>query len=78
MDPVHRRTNNMVLGPPPGVSDDECMTVTATLTTEPVCIIATFWKPTPQELELLNSNGLICLHVWGMGHPMVALSAETP
>lgn len=72
---IHHSTNNMVLGPPPGV--ENCDTVSATMVVEETqTTIATFWKPTQEELELLMSNGSVCLWVWGRGHPMVALTVE--
>ena len=75
MNCIHHSTNNMVLGPPKGV--ENCNTITATMVVEPEqTTIATFWKPTQEELELLMSNGSVCLWVWGSGHPMVALTVE--
>lgn len=75
MDCVYHPSSNMLLGPPKGVSKEECNTVPATLMAEPT-MIATFWQPTPDELALLNANGRICLFVWGDQHPMVAMSVE--
>lgn len=75
MNCIHHSTNNMVLGPPPGV--ENCITIGATMVVEETqTTIATFWKPTQEELELLMSNGTLCLWVWGAGHPMVAISVE--
>lgn len=37
------------------------------------CMLS-FWKPTPKELEMLNSNGCIELHIYGRDvHPVVAV-----
>lgn len=34
-----------------------------------------FWKPTPEELEALNSNAAVVLIVYGTGpHPVVAMT----
>lgn len=33
-----------------------------------------FWRPTPEELELLNANGHVMLVVHGRGHPPVWVS----
>lgn len=64
-------TNNMLLGAPPGM--DNCDSLPATMTTEPEIIIASFWRPTEEELALLNKGGSVVLHVWGTAHPPVAL-----
>lgn len=40
--------------------------------------IVTYWKPSPEELALLNSNGLVKLHVLGYVSPPVAVCVGTP
>lgn len=35
------------------------------------------WRPTPEELALLKAGGAVELHVFGAGHPPVALGAVT-
>lgn len=37
--------------------------------------VTSCWKPTPEELEVLNAGGCICLRVRG-GQPPVALWTE--
>lgn len=66
-------TNNMLLGAPPGMQN--CDTVPATMMTEPEPMIATFWRPTDSELEILKNRGSVVLYVWGTAHPPVALGA---
>lgn len=38
--------------------------------------LVSFWRPTPQELEALNANGLVKLHVLGGTAPPVAVCVE--
>lgn len=64
-------SNNMLLGAPKGMKN--CISVPATMTTEPEVIIATFWRPTKEELKTLNAGGSVVLHVWGTAHPPVAI-----
>jgi len=73
---MHRSSNMLLVGPKdpgPGITCDD---VPATKLINPPVCIATFWQPTPQELELLNANGRVCLFVFGNGHPMVAIEVE--
>lgn len=64
-------TNNMMLGPPPGMTN--CDKLPATMMTEPEVTIATFWRPTEEELEVIKRGGSVVLYVWGTAHPPVAL-----
>lgn len=78
MEPIYHSTNNMTLGPPKDVKPGECQSLSATMTHDEVgrrCMVS-FWKPTPEELALLNSNGSIGLWVFGQAHPMVWITAE--
>ncbi len=36
--------------------------------------IVTHWKPTPEEIELLNAGGSVQLEILGRTHPPVALN----
>lgn len=45
--------------------------------------MVSFWRPRPEEIELLKDGGVIQLHVQGYGHPVVAMAVsrspeETP
>lgn len=41
-------------------------------------ITLTCWRPTPQELVLINLGNPIWLSVWGNAFPPVCVSAEDP
>lgn len=76
MDIKNHCTNNMLLVAPKDMPN--CDTVSATMMIEDeIVTIATFWKPTPQELELLNSNGYVVLYVYGKVHPPVAIGTSS-
>lgn len=69
-------SNNMLLGAPKDMPN--CETVPATMFPDGQDgpMIATFWKPSPEELEQINANGFIVLWVWGNAHPPVGLSTH--
>lgn len=75
MDCVYHSSTNMLLKAPEGMPN--CVDIPATMLAEtPPPVIATFWRPTPEELALLTSNGLIGLWVFGTAHPPVAITVE--
>ena len=41
-------------------------------------VMISCWQPTPEEVELLKSGAPVYLHVWGVGHPPVALIVGNP
>jgi hypothetical protein len=42
-----------------------------------VPMMQTLWKPSPEELRLLNEGGLVCLTIQGRRHPPVLLYAQS-
>jgi hypothetical protein len=79
MDVVPHSSNNMILGKPKDM--DNCISIPATMLLSEedgkrVQTIATFWKPTQAELELLMANGTVALWVWGEWHPPVWITVE--
>lgn len=77
MNFTHHPSTNMILGPPADMPNCEKLPATMTLNEETgERTITTFWKPTPEELALLNANGVIALWVWGGVHMPVWLSVE--
>lgn len=49
------------IGPPPGVSDDDCSTLEclAGLHESGLPMIAAYWRPTPEQLTTLQAGGFI-------------------
>lgn len=78
MNKVQHPSNNAVLGAPPGMSIDECTALPITrVQYENNCFgVRSYWKPTEDELALLNSGGYVCLEVLGITMPPVILTAE--
>lgn len=70
-------TNNMILRSPPGMADCDDLPVTLMGCEDGTTIIASFWRPTEEELEQLKCGASIVLYVWGRTHSPVALGVET-
>lgn len=68
-------SNNMLLGKPPGSKNVETMPATVMVDDEGQVTVASFWRPDPQELAILNSGGSVVLYVLGTAHPPVAIGA---
>lgn len=50
----------MHIGPPPGISDEECGTVESLYgDISGYSAYTDYWKPTPEQLEMLNKGGVI-------------------
>lgn len=66
-------SNNMLLGKPPGSKNVETMPATLIVGEDGEATVASFWRPDPQELAILNSGGSVVLYVFGTAHPPVAI-----
>jgi len=80
MSPSKHPTNNALFGAPIGWNQDElpCDSLPITRTEfDGAPVLVSFWRPTPEELEALFLGGLVMLHVYGNGHPVVALGVES-
>jgi hypothetical protein len=67
------RDSNFVYRAPEGV--DNCSDLHVRVTHEDgVRVMTSAWMPTPEELARLNAGEPIHLHIYGAGHPVVALS----
>lgn len=62
------------LGPPPGISSDDCgrLWVKAERDAHFGLVVESAWEPTPPELEQLNHGGTLILRIIGW-QPPVAL-----
>lgn len=66
---------NDVLGAPSGVSFDQCNALPiqrAVLDSGQDCVVS-FWKPTIEELSLINKGHAIRLIIWGRTHAPLLL-----
>ena len=79
---VHQHgTTNMLLTAPENLKN--CDTVPATMVIDNEVPgegygvrVLTYWRPTEEELKLLNAGCSVCLHVYGGTHPPVAITVE--
>lgn len=71
-------TNNAVLGAPPGVPLDECnaLPITRIQYSDGTPAVASYWRPTPAELALLNHGHAVRLTVLGTTHPPLMLGVD--
>jgi len=80
MQRVQHPSNNGVLGAPEGW-DQSSLPVNALPITRTevngVPAVASFWKPSAEELERLNAGGSVSLWVIGGTMPPVALEVES-
>lgn len=68
MRPTQHPSNNRVLGAPAGVSQEElpCRAIAITDCVHAgVQAVASFWRPSAEELATLNAGGLVALIVPG-------------
>lgn len=68
-------SNNMLLGKPPGSVNVETMPATMWVGDDGSVTVASFWRPTTEELSILNDGGSVVLYVSGTMHPPVAIGA---
>jgi hypothetical protein len=74
MKPVKFKEQNQQLGPPPGMSEDECSPLPV-FTDGKQCISC--WELSPEEIEKVKRTGRIWLSVVsGQTQPPVWMSAE--
>lgn len=67
------RDSNFTYRAPAGM--DNCQDLHVRVTEEQgVRIITSAWLPTPDEVERIKQGQPIFLHVYGSGHPVVAMS----
>lgn len=67
------RGSNFVYKAPEGV--DNCNDLHVRVEEQDgVRVMTSAWMPTPDELRRLNAGEPIHLHIYGSGHPVVALS----
>lgn len=81
MDPIQHPSNNKVLGAPKGWDQGglPCSALAVTTFTHAGFDgLASFWKPSAQELAELNAGGTVMLTVFGQGMPPVSVATAPP
>jgi hypothetical protein len=77
MNPAIIKNATRNLGPPPDVSSSDCGRLFVRDVKEDGFIgMKSAWKPTPEELQILNAGGCVMLTVFSSIHPMVSIGAS--
>lgn len=77
MQPLKTKFTNIDLAKPRDWNEEtqgQCGSLPAHFDPEKT-VFTSFWQPTEEELEILNSGGAVQLCVHGSGHPAVGLEA---
>lgn len=69
-------TNNMLLLPPEGMTDCEKLPATMCVEDGQFKWIASFWKPTADELRTLRDGGSVVLYIFSQAHPPVSIGVQ--
>lgn len=80
MEATGFKESNVVLDKPPGMTDDDCysLSVFRGVNTNGIPIVISCWKLSQEELEEFNKTKRIYLMVCGQSMPPVALMAKSP
>lgn len=80
MVPASFEESDAFLGPPPGVSDEDCesLSIKRAVTEQGQPVVISCWKMTREELEEINRTGRVWLLVWGHTMPPAALAGMKP
>ena len=81
MKAVEFKGQTTILGPPRGWDNSgnslQCGGLPTQETAEQgVRVLRSFWRPSPEDLIMLNNGAHVCLGVVGGGHPPVMLTVE--
>lgn len=68
MNIFQHRACNDVLAPPRGDGDCRPLPILRMQDTDGSPVVISFWKPTPEELQLLQAGAVVGLHIWGSTH----------
>lgn len=79
MDIIEHPACTEVLGPPSDINDGSCENLPIATYEDkdgPWCV--SFWKPSADELAVLNDGGTIAIHIRAKGrqHPVIGLSVD--
>ncbi len=71
---------NTVLGPPPGMTPDQCETISAYqgVASNGFPVFVTCWKVTQEDMEAIRRTGRVWLTILAVQMPPVMLSGASP
>lgn len=78
MERTQHRTNNSVLGAPPGATIEDCgaLPITRVQFADGSNACVSFWRPSAAELELLQAGRHVRLCVMGTTHAPISLGVD--
>lgn len=78
MERSQHRTNNAVLGAPPGATIEDCgaLPITRVQFAEGDQACVSFWRPSAAELELLKAGKPVRLCVMGTTHAPISVGVD--
>lgn len=78
MNRTQHRSNNAVLGAPPGVPIEECnaLPITRIVYSDGTPAVVSYWTPTPAEMALIAQGAPVRLAVLGTTHPPLMLGVD--
>ena len=78
MKPVQHSSNNDILRPPPGVSNEECrpLAITRVMFDNNVPAVWSYWQPSDAERAAIAAGASVRLSAWGITHPPVHIGVD--
>jgi hypothetical protein len=72
--------DNCVLGPPPGMTEDQVysLSVHRGATPDGLPVVVSCWKPTAEELAEIQRTGRVWLVIYGQTMPPVSVEGISP
>lgn len=65
---------NDVLLPPKGDPTCRPLPIMRSVDADGLHLVASYWKPTPEELATLQASGVVQLVAWGRTHPPIYIT----
>ena len=73
MKAVEFEGQNLMLNPPSSMERGACGALPVMRIDDRIISV---WRPEPEDIAAINSGAHVLLHIWGKGHPPVALTVQ--